>query len=297
MATRLNKRLVLIHTCEPWVNLPISKPFQGEGSPLWDVTQAIEANAVDLAAGRLREIADLTTKMGAKTEPVVLTGNPTKCMLAAIDGFKAGMILVGASDGSQRLLPFGLSNALSLLADSPVPVMIVAEGMNVDLDLPKLRLLLCDDLEEQSEGAVDFAFELAGSLGKSDLRQVYINGLTLEGLTAAVTTAAATSHSSLSVGLSATELHTSLLKKLEDRIAERALGREEYIEAAGGSYEAEVLTGDIATQLERAVEKIQPNIIIFGRHERGHRKPFMIGRVPFQQMMAEKRPVIVVPVD
>jgi nucleotide-binding universal stress UspA family protein len=294
LAHRTAKNLVLVHVCEPWLELPISKPFAGEASTLWDVTQAIEANTFDLAAGRLTEVAAMT---GVATQTAVLTGRPAACLTAAAAGYKAALIIVGAGGSGQRLLPFGFSTALALMEQAPVPVMAVGAEMTLDLHKEHNKIMLADDLTEQSEGAVDFAFELAEVVADAELHHVHVNGLTLENLQAGILTAAATAHTPVTAGLSAAEVHGVLTARLGERLAERAVGRDEYIEAAGGRYRTKVTTGQVTDELSRLVETVQPDLLIFGRHHTVHRKPLAVGRVPFRAMLAERRPVVVVPAE
>lgn len=73
----------------------------------------------------------------------------------------------------------------------------------------------------------------------------------------------------------------------------RASGLKERIEASGGSYATEVAIGDVRDEMASLLIYDRPDIAVFGRHHLLHRQPARIGNVPFGEMLAGARSVIV----
>lgn len=293
LCEKLSKDLCLMHVVEPWLDSPHSVP-RGENDPLWNVSQAVEANAYELAGRKLDELA---SKVSPKVKVVkhVLRGKPVP--LLAQEAFNIGsmVLLVGADVESLKYLPKGLSTALSLMASAPVPVMVADGSTLLEIKADELDILVADDLSEDSENALEFGFDLAIGQGKATLHHVHINGLTYDSLRSGLLSAAATSHS-LGNDEKTTEIvFDSMIKGFEDQLERRGGNERDYLENGGGSYIPKVLTGNVAKKLLEETQIAKPSILIFGRHQAVHRQPFFMGRVPFKTMLASKIPVVVVP--
>jgi nucleotide-binding universal stress UspA family protein len=205
------------------------------------------------------------------------------------------VLLVGADVDSLKYLPKGLSTALALMASSPVPVLVAdTKSLNTPLqDGP--TIMIADDLSEDAENALEFAFDLAIGHGKATLHHIHVNGLTFDALRSGLLTASATSHSFVGDQTSTEIVFDSLVRSLEDQLERRCQSEREYLENGGGSYEARVLTGNAAKKIIEETGRISPSMLVFGRHHSVHRQPFFIGRVPFKTMLASHIPVVVVP--
>jgi nucleotide-binding universal stress UspA family protein len=293
LCQRLGKKLCLLHVVEPWAEMPHSKPL-GDSDPLWNVTQAVEGNARDLAFGRLAELASLLPP-GLKIETRVLQGKPEAAIASEAAAIGTCLLAVGASFDNVRFLPRGLSTALSLLVAAPVPTVVMDPAATARLVGEKTRLLFADDLGAPSQMALEFAFGLAAGLGRSTLHHLHINGLTLASLEAGLSTAAAAAHTPVDGATSAAEVFDALMTNLRAKLDARAAPQREYLEAAGGAYAPEILTGNVHEKLAEAAAAGDPHLLVFGRHHAYYTKPFSIGRVPFRSMLALKRPLVVVP--
>jgi hypothetical protein len=82
---------------------------------------------------------------------------------------------------------------------------------------------------------------------------------------------------------------------IEQKMAARLGDAQLLVEENGGSYSAKVYFGEVTEQLARCVDEIKPDVVIFGRHELVHRKPFGIGKLPFYSMLNVGTPLIVAP--
>lgn len=301
----LGKKLCLLHVVEPWAELPHSQPF-GAGDPLWNVTQAVEGNARDMARHRLEELMTLVPA-GVAVKKVVVNGKPIERLGPEAMAVGTFLLLVGADFSNARFLPRGLSTALSLMVSSPVPVAVMDTKLSNSLLAPStrgkagggksVRILLADDLGSQSESAVNFALALATALPDSELHHVHVNALSVESLRSGLNAAAASAHAPVNPESSAEEVYEALLTGLRSKLEGRGAVGREYFESAGGRYTLAVVTGGVAEQIGEVSAAVNPNILVFGRHHAYYTKPFFIGRVPYRSMMALKRPIIVVPND
>jgi nucleotide-binding universal stress UspA family protein len=290
------KKLCLLHVVEPWADHPHSKPFGGEEDQFWNVTQAVETNARELALSRLGEVG-LEVPPDIAVKKVVVGGKPVETICKEVEAIGTCMLLVGGHYGNMRFMPKGLSTALSLSVSCPVPLMVVDTAQEQSLRTSNLKFLLSDDLSDQSEGAVEFTFDLASALGRCEVHHVHINGLTFESLKAGLNTAAATSHTPLNSSASVDDVYGALMTSIDSRLAGRAAALRDYLDASGGTYFSEVATGDVSEEISKVAEDTAADVIVFGRHHTWHKKPFFIGRVPFRSMLGQQKPVIIVPND
>lgn len=293
LCQKFGKDLCLLHVVEPWLDRPHSVP-QGESDPLWNVTQAVEANARDLAIRKLEELgSEIPPQVKVLRRVVRGRTIPALCQEALSIG--SMMLLVGADVENLKFIPKGLSTALSLMMSSPVPV-LVANTAHLKTEIPPTgTFMVADDLSPESEEALEFAFDLAVAQGKSALYHVHVNGLTFEALKSGLMTAAASAHSPVNGQATAEIVFDSLVSGLEDTLNKRCQNARDYLEAGGGSYHPKVLTGHVAKKITAEAEVLKPDILIFGRHHAYHKHPFFLGRVPLRTMLACHVPILVVP--
>ncbi len=288
------KKLCLLHVVEPWAEHPHSKVF-GEVDNLWNVTQAVETNARELALSRLGEVA-LAVPPEIAVKKVVVGGKSVDMICKEVESIGTCLLLVGGRHGNMKLLP-GLSTALSLMVASPVPLLVIDTAKDFKYETKGMRFLLSDDLSEQSETAVEFTFDLAAALRNSEIHHVHVNGLSFDSLEAGLHTAAATSHTPLNSSASIDDVYNALLHSIDKKMNARTLDQKDYLEAAGGTYVSQVTTGNVTEEIQKVAERVKPDITVFGRHHTLHTKPFFIGRVPFRSMLAQSGPILIVPND
>ena len=289
------KKLCLLHVVEPWADHPHSKAF-GEVDNLWNVTQAVETNARELALSRLGEVA-LSVPPEIAVKKVVVGGKSVDMICKEVESIGTCLLLVGGRHSSMKFLPKGLSTALSLMVASPVPLLVIDTAKEFKFDTKGMRFLLSDDLSEHSETAVEFTFDLAAALRNSEIHHVHVNGLSFESLEAGLNTAAATSHTPINSSASIDDVYSALLNSIDKKMNARALDQKDYLEASGGSYTSQVTTGNVSEEIQKVAERVKPDITVFGRHHTLHTKPFFIGRVPFRSMLNQSGPILIVPND
>ncbi len=294
LCRKTGKKLCLAHIVEPWAELPTSRAFGGDDDPLWNVTQAVEASSRDQAAGRFEEIIQaLGLETGVRIE--IRSGKPAVELAKVAADVGAALVLVGADYGNLRFLPRGFSTAMSLMVSSPCPVCVMDGNTPTHFLHDPARFLLADDLGPEAEAAVAFGYGLAAAMDKSEVHHVHVNGLTFDTLKAGLSTAAATAHTPLNAVASSEDVYDALISRLKEKLEARAQPHRDYLDAAGGQVVTEVLTGEVNEQIGALTASVDPDLLIFGRHQAYHTRPFFIGRLPFRQMLAQKRPIVIVP--
>ena len=294
LCRRTGKTLCLLHVVEPWLeHIHASKPL-GTQDPLWNVNQAVETNSKDLARSKLDELAQMVPSEIPVIKRVVM-GKTVDMIMKEVIETSTAMLLVGADFGNLKFVPRGLSTALSLMVSSPVPVFVADAAMLAQPFVGKSRFLISDDLGFQSETAVDFGYGLATALRGSHVHHIHISGLTLENLQVGLATAAASSHTPFNTKASAIDVYSAMNQELKNKLFRRAEKHVDFLEASDGQTSIDVLAGTVYEQLAEHVTKVNPHVIVFGRHHAYYTKPFFIGRLPYRTMLALRRPLILVP--
>jgi nucleotide-binding universal stress UspA family protein len=288
---RTGMKLRLVHVCPtiPGPSWPIAVTGQITMS---DVIDAGEEMSRQHANEQLEELKkQLNPSIDVTTN--VMSGDGSTEIIADATSQKACLILAGASAGSHRWIPKSLSTTLSLMSESPVPVMIVAEGTTLDLSKGDFHLLITDDLRDSSLNALKAGFECAKLLEVKKISHVHVSGLTKNVIETTIHNAMAVSHGALD-GAQTTE---TVFKAVEEGLKKQMLGRiepwlQKYSELRA-HYEPVVLHGPVETEIENYAKSHALDAIVFGRHHSFHRRPFIIGQVPFNTMLAINKPIIV----
>ena len=293
LCKRTGMRLRLVSAIEP----ALMYNLQFQPSEMYDFTAISRAESDDLKAQMEDELLQYakTLELDSKVETAVIVGQAAQVVLSDAVVSGASLIVTGATNGSHRFVPKGLSTALTLMAESPIPVLVVKENSQLNFHGKSLNIVVADDLSAHCERAVLDAFDLAVALGDTDVHHVYANSLTMENFARNVEKLRELRKDDAAAYISPTDLWEKTHSNLHERLQLRAPGRALFLEAAGGHYWPEIRDGSVESALEKAIETTSPDLIVFGRHQSFHRRPFAIGRVPFHFMMSIDRPILVVP--
>ncbi len=293
LCKRTGMRLRLVAAIEPAeVNNLHLQP-----SDMYDFTAMIRSESAELKAqveDELQRFAN-TLELDIKVETSVVIGTPAQVILSEAVVSGASLIVTGAAKGSLRFIPKGLSTALTLMSESPIPVLVINDNRQLNLNRKALDILVADDLSESCERAVLVGFDLAIALGETDVHHIYVNSLTMENFAHNVQKLRELRKEDVGAHISPTELWEETHRSLHTRIRLRAPGRTQFLETAGGHYWPEIRDGGIKLGLEKAIDIATPDVIVFGRHQTIHRRPFSIGRVPFHFMLSMDYSILVVP--
>jgi nucleotide-binding universal stress UspA family protein len=292
LCKRTGMRLRLVSAVEPALMY-----LQFPAIEMYDFTAISRAESNELKAqveDELKQFAQ-SLELDSKVETSVVVGQPAQVALSDAVANGVSLIVTGAANGSHRFVPKGLSTALSLMADSHMPVLVVKENGALDFSKEALNIVVADDLSANCERAVLAAFDLAIALGDTDVHHIYSNSLTMQNFARNVQKLRELHDDDSATDISPTDLWEKTRINLHERLRLRAPGRSLFLEAAGGHYWPEIRDGSVELALEKVIESASPELIVFGRHHSFHRRPFAIGRVPFHFMMSMDRPILVVP--
>ncbi len=264
---------------------------------LFDFTLVRSIIGDDAQASVEDELRRMAMKLdvGSPVTTSVSIGKTAQCVIAEATVSGSSVIVTGASKGNHRFVLKGLSTALSLMAESPVPVAVINDACHVDLTRESLKIFVADELSGASERAVLVAFDLALALRRTDVVHVHANPLDMETFAKAIQRLENFRDEGYLKDFGPSEMWDAAQRDLLDQIRHRASSRTLFLETVGGKYQPEVLYGGVLPEMEKTIEAQNPDLLVFGRHHTVHRRPFSIGKVPFHFMLSHNRPLVIVP--
>lgn len=282
-------KITLVHVWESKdYYAPLStSPYLGFRSALYEVERE------DLEK-RLGQMAEKLS--GVEVTAKVVAGHPPERLQAEAIAEDASLIILGANRGRYNLMPSMFSTALELAAQSPKSVMVIPPGSREHWNDHPWRLLVADDLQDHSWAAIHAAGEFcthakgfafhhfhAHKVAKTTMRQAA--GKILEAMTQG------------RIPFDDTFSEETYLKTIEGDIREKLAKRlgaiKSILEASGSRYHEHIKYGDIKECMDEVICDIDPHMIILGRHEALHRKPFTLGKMPFYTMLYSEIPLLI----
>ncbi len=245
---------------------------------------------------QLAIIADKLPRDTAVTKLVTTAKYPAQGILAEAEAQRASLIILGAGTKADKYLMRGYSTALTTMAATTVPVLVIGGQCETDFSSSRLRMLLADDLREITEAGMRSSIEWIKKLGVIDLMHVHIEEMDLSRVKQVLGTAAVELRSTVEWQRLSADLLHSLDLALKERLRNRIPGVDDYIGSRNGTLQREVRRcAFVREEIERAANEFQADLLVFGRHEKVHHRPFMVGRVTYQAMLSQKRAVMVMP--
>lgn len=295
LAEQTQMSLRLVHVIEPWVGRYWATAVAG-GVPMTDIVQNVESEQTKSAEEKL---ADLVYRFGDRVSCsyAVLLGIVADAILEDAEDHEAALIITGSAGDYQRFVPRGFSTALSLLAHAEVPVIVIPRNVEVDFKRDHIKLLLADDLAPESERIVPTTFNFAGNLCHPELVHLHVNSVGAEHLHDALTTAFASLHTEIDPGTASKDVAGAMQSAMEKGLLDRLPANRGAFENAGGTYQAKITVGQAADGVNSEADKLKADMVVFGRHQTFHRRPFLIGRMPFHSMLSHRHAVMVVPLE
>jgi nucleotide-binding universal stress UspA family protein len=233
----------------------------------------------------------------AKVETHVINdGSVADCLITEAKSHKSPLILCGTSTNGSRFVPRGLSTALSLMANSPIPVMIVGEDCDRLLEKQSLNILVADDLSDQSRAAIHTGCELAVAWPETDFNHIHVHKADEKELVAFANSILKLTRGRTDVNLvelSGDTVIERLIMQTKDELQARVGFVSFLFTEKGGKYSQHIVFGSPREQICATAEALDVDLIIFGRHRAvfGHKSFF--GKVPFYSMLSLKRPIVV----
>ncbi len=264
LADLLSLKLRLVHTLninevQPWVNFagypPVSYVDQSES---WE---KIRSDAND----RLSELAD-SIAVDGDVDSVLCAGMPEDCLIEEAKKSGAVMIAVGATASRHRFVPSGFSVAIGLMSASPIPVLVINNAAEVDLDETGIRLLVADDLREFSDVALESCAAIARVLPKTEIKHVHVTGSKGKLLIDAVRKYWETIESLISKDVKPGDCFEQEMRGRQEVLDKRASEFLSISEVSNVQYGNQILSGDTGQEVLDAAQRYNPHLMIFGQH-------------------------------
>jgi nucleotide-binding universal stress UspA family protein len=278
--------LRLTHVCDPWAKSFLAT-VADKGA--LDLMAALKDEATRIAGRRLDALAR-SLDQSLKVETAVLSGDVAKSVAEDAEDNGASMIMVGSSRSGVTGTIQGFSTAISLVMESAVPVLVLNEKAEFCPKSDRPVIVACDDFTEVSSAALDVGFAVASSIEGSSLVHLHVESY-----------GDMNAHGKLrdpkTNGAITPEQLEHMNRQAEEKMLERAGGRPAALEDKGGRYVLEIVTGSVPDEIERSAIAHRADLMILGQHKVFHRKSMHVGQVPYKAMLAQQRPVIVVPIQ
>jgi len=225
-----------------------------------------------------------------KATGAVLSGPPTPCIAAEAIARRASVILTACNPDGYSALSQGFSTSIGLMHEAQLPVLTISRYAPLDFAKRGFHILLGDDLQEASHEAVLKAYELATRMGRETcLHHIHVHSLVRALIGNGVTLRPDATNATIEDQLDReNEVRTAKLKTRADTWLNRA-------KEAGVNITVDVRVGHVQTEIGAAASDFVPDLYVFGRHRLFRARPFLIGRMPFRTMLAERRAVLLVP--
>ena len=240
-------------------------------------------------------------RLAGRGEPEtrVSFGSPEEVLMGDALATNCSLIVVGTSRRSTNIAPFGFSTSLSLMAHANCPVMAVPEDVQALDTSRNWRILYADDLADRSRGALNVALEMSYGFGKVDFHHVHFCDSSESKVAQAGDKILELMNAS-TIPFDENVLKYDFLEQTKIRIKEKMDTRLGSAKAMFGMsdclYHQHVFFGDdTRSQLAECVDRLNPDILVFGRHSTLHRKPLAVGKLPFSAMVCHRKPVVVAP--
>ncbi len=179
IARRMGLPLVLVNVTEHHALyfVPYSLPI------LDTLVSSVEAENQLIAESQLENMAEKYLA-GYEHKIYARSGYAAKEILEQAAYSRASLIIVGAAAASHHFVPKGFSTSLTLLAESPVPVLVISAAIETVMSSERCIVAFADDLSPQTESMARAALKFSASLGGVDFHHVHVNALTEEVLDA-----------------------------------------------------------------------------------------------------------------
>lgn len=277
---------------EPWVaDMPL---YQFSGAVIYETQQKIREQ-------HERNLKELVTSLPAdiKASFELLTGDVAAAIGNDAIKHRANLVMTAYNlDKNAADAPAGYAFAVRLMADAPLPVLVMNRRRPLDLDRAEFSILVGDDLQPSCEEAVRKAFELATFVAKSGgrcrVRHLHIHGDFREALRDRWQDLQA-KHPFLFGDKVPEEVLLAEYRGRIERLRSRGGSFHEAADKAGVVTEPDVVSGQVHSQIDNAIADVKPDLVVFGRHKTLKVRPYLIGRNGLNVMLKIGLPILVVP--
>ena len=280
LAKRLDASLRVVSVFEPthappWSDVPFPGKTIADRGDIYQALRLGREKAVERLKAEVTQVVESVNGVNI-VGTVIQASEAAEALMAEAVANSADLIIVGTTQDSYRFTLNGFSTALSLLATSPKPVLVIPQGATVPFSGTRSCFCVADDLKHAESEVIRYAISLAARLQPCDLRHIHV--------------------------LEETPIW-SHLKNVKRSDAEQACEDELrrrsshflHLLNEDSRYDSEIITGSVREALRDRAITLAPDLIAFGRHELFSMRHFRIGKIPASAMLEFKLPVLLVP--
>lgn len=295
-AARTDMTLRLVHICEPWKGRHLAATYPGEYLSS-HISQLADEKRLRDAEKRMADFVD-SIDTSLPLESGVIFGHAAQGIYAEALTQRASLIMCATQHAQEWVLMKGFSTALDLLSRSTIPVLVMPNGADARFSEDRWTILAADDLSEGSRDALGVASELAYNLGGS--RFIHFTAFEqekkdLKSFAAHVLEMMASDQLEHNAEFS----KDTVIQETRNRVSREQKQRLGFVSnllaTHNGDYMQCITFGNALREIKQCVNRENPTLLVFGKHETIHRKPFAIGKVPFYAIFQIRVPVMVVP--
>ena len=233
---------------------------------------------------------------GLDVETEVFSGDPATTLKIEADKKDAALIIIGARESSYRGMPRAFSTALELGSSSRVSTMIIPPGTVNHWNNIPWKILVADDFDRHSWPALHLASDLclhsnsfefhyfhAHRVGKQILRR------SAQKILEAMTLGKIPYNEEFGPEFYMSKVQSQLQGSMKERMG----ALQGILKSTGGRYHEHILYGPVKDCMDDVVMEVDPHLIVLGRHEAIHQRPFALGQLPLHTMLKAEVPIII----
>ena len=259
------------------------------GREFADITSDLRDEGIQRARQQMEDfLADNPSPVVSEYH-IVASTDPAEALLADAVAQHASLLIVGINKERHGFFQRDISTAINIMAITPIPVLILPEGLNFQKD--SYKVFVADNLSPDGEQAFNCGASLASALTHTDVMHTHVIDYSFKDLVARVEFIKADNELT---SQSPQELWALAEHRAGEALLERANGLPHLIEAVGGHYKQLVLTGDVPDELDQALKHFKPDLVVFGRPHQ-HRRLFRLGSLALHVLHARTYGILIAP--
>ncbi|MDQ3233601.1 MAG: universal stress protein [Pseudobdellovibrionaceae bacterium] len=294
LAQRTYSQLILVHAREPYRSYSLAR--EGFALPYEEVEQATSDAELVMAQNKIDTLKDnLPSNVVCETR--VFRDYPEDAIEEVARNAKASLIMCGFHRERHPRFFGGMSTALSMMAHSRHPVMVVPGDRPMDFLNHPLSVLVADDLQEDGAHALRGAIGFCRSIDVDHLVHAHVNSMSyreinhmVEKIRIAMLEGHIPSNPEFDSHVYIEETKAGIKAVLKQRIEELDPGvTQDY------KYRPSVRFGVPIEEIHRLTVETKSSVLIFGKHHMLHRGRISLGKVPYEAMVEPHVATIIVP--
>jgi nucleotide-binding universal stress UspA family protein len=294
LAQRTGSQLILVHATEPYRSYSLAR--EGFALPYEEMEQETTDEGLVTAQNKMATLRDsLPSSLVCETR--VLRDYPEDAIEEVADSSKASLIVCGFHRQRQPRFLGGMSNALSLMAHSRHPVMVVPADRSMDFQDHPLTILVADDLRSDGAIALRGAIDFCRSIDVEQLVHAHVNPMSyreinqmVEKIQLAMLEGRIPGNPEFDSHAYIEQTKTAIKTLLKERIEALEPGF-----VGDCKYRPSVGFGAPIDEIHRLTVETKSSVLIFGKHHMLHRGRLSLGKIPYEAMVEPYVATIIVP--